>query len=264
MISPPGDSRLVYREGGFAGDDLVRRVVTEGAEHLAADGLLLVLGNWAVIDEQPWPERLAEWIGPSGCDALVLQRELLDPFEYAEIWLADAGLAGNPEHRRRYTEWLDYFAASGIEAVGLGWIALRNSGRAQPEVRLEEWPHAVHQPVGPAIEDFFGAVEPSRLPEPEFLARRWRRHPGLVQETIGTPGAADPQHLVLRQQYGFGRATEAGTALAAVVGACDGELPLGALVEAVAGLLGVEPSALRQEMVSQLRSLVGDGYLLID
>jgi hypothetical protein len=116
--------------------------------------------------------------------------------------------------------------------------------------------------VGQAFGDFFVAVESSRLAEPEFLARNWQTHPGLVQETIGEPGAADPQHLVLRQQYGFGRAVEADTALAAIVGACDGDLPLGVLVGAVAGLLDVDAEALRDEVVQPLRRLVADGYLL--
>ncbi len=262
VMSPPDDARLVYREGGFAADDLVRQVVTGGAEHLADGGTLSVLGNWAVTADQPWEDRLADWIRPTGCDALVLQRELLDPYEYIEIWLTDAGLSGRPEYLERYRAWLDYFASAGIEAVGMGWLALRKAGREHPSLRFDEWPHAVHQPVGQAFGDFFGAVEPSRLAEPEFLAGNWQTHPGLVQETIGAPGAADPQHLVLRQQYGFGRAVEADTALAAIVGACDGDLPLGVLVGAVAGLLDVDADALRDEVVQPLRRLVADGYLL--
>ncbi len=262
VMSPPGDARLVYREGNFAGDELVRQVVTGGAGHLADGGLLTVLGNWAVTSGQPWTERLAEWIEPTGCDALVLQRELLDPFEYIEIWLTDAGLLGAPDYLERYTRWLDYFAATGIESVGMGWITLRKSGRDQPELRFEDWPHAVHQPVGGALGDFFGAIEPSRLDAHQFLSRRWATHPGVVKETVGAPGAADPQHLVLRQQFGLGRAVEAGTALAGIVGACDGELPLGLLVGAVAGLLDVDPEALRDEVLVPLRRLVADGYLL--
>lgn len=260
VISPPTPDRLVYREGGFAGDALMRHVVASAGDHLADDGVLIVLGNWAVTAE-PWEERLAGWI-PAGCDGLVLQRELLDPYEYIEIWLADAGLAGSREYARRYAEWLDYFASSGIEAVGLGWLAVHRSGREDPERRIEAWPHAVHQPVGEAIGDFFDAIGPARQPDAEFLATRWRTRPGVVQETIGLPGAPDPQHLVLRQQFGLGRAVEAGTGLAAVVGACDGDLPVGVLVEAVAELLGVDAEGLRAEVLPQLRRLVMDGYLL--
>lgn len=261
VIGPPASERLVYRDGGFAGDDLMRAVVTGASDHLADDGYLVVLGNWATTSRD-WTERLAGWIAPTGCDALVLQRERLDPFEYVELWLADAGLADTPGYVQRYLDWLDYFTSCGIESVGLGWLVLHRSGRERPEVRLEEWPHAVHQPVGDAFAAFFDAVPGSRLPDAEFLAARWRVHPEVVQETIGAPGAADPRHVVLRQQFGFGRAVESGTAVSAIVGACDGDLPLGVLVDAVAGLLDADADGLRAEVLPPLRRLVLDGYLL--
>ena len=261
VISPPSRDRLVYREGGFAGDDLMREVVTGAPDHLAADGTLVVLGNWA-LTAQPWDERLAGWLRPTGCDAIVLQRELLDPYEYIELWLADAGLTGAPDYDQRYSDWLDYFAAAGIEGVGMGWLALRNTGRAHPTLRVEEWPHAVHQPVGQAFADFFGALPAAQRPDADVLAGRWMLHPDVVQETVGLPGAADPQHVVLRQRFGFGRAVEVDTALAAIVGACDGELPLGVLIGAVAGLLDADPEALRDDVLPRARRLAEEGYLL--
>lgn len=260
VIEPPSAERLVYRDGGLAGDELMRTVVSGAGEHLTDGGRLVVLGNWAVT-AQPWQERIGGWI-PAGCDALVLQREQLDPYEYVELWLADAGLAGDPEYLARYAAWLDYLDDEGIEAVGLGWIVLQHSGRERPVVRVEDWPHAVVQPVGAALGAFLDATEPAGLPDAALLGRRWRVHPGVVQETLGSPGAADPRHIVLRQQYGLGRAVEAGTALAAVVGACDGDLPLGMLLGAVAGLLGVDPDALSSGLLPLLRGLVQDGYLL--
>lgn len=260
VMSPPSRSRLVYREGNEEGDGLMRRVITEAAEHLNPGGTLIVLGNWAITD-QDWDQRLAAWVGPTGCDALVLQREVLDPFEYVELWLADAGLAGSSDYAARYREWLDYFDGLGITSIGMGWVALRASGRARPEVRFEDWPHLVHQPVGEAFEEFFGAVDSARFSDADLCGSRWQLDPRVVQETLGTPGAADPQHLVLRQQFGFGRAVEPGTALAAVAGACDGELPLGVLIDAVASLTGVDGLQLRSEVLPGIRRLVSEGFL---
>jgi len=261
VISPPRRSELIYREGTETADGLMRRVVTEAAAHLNPGGTLIVLGNWAITD-RPWAERLEEWIAPTGCDALVLQREVLDRFEYVELWLTDAGLAGSAAYAERYAEWLDYFSSLGITGVGMGWLALHKAGRAQPQVRIEEWPHAVHQPVGAAFAEFFAGIDGSLLDAQELLDAQWGVHPNLVQETFGRPGAADPEHLILRQHYGFGRAVEPGTALAAVVGACDGELSLAILIDAVASLLGVDEDELRAELVPQVRTLVAEGYLI--
>ena len=260
VMSPPGGD-LVYREGGFEADQLMREVVRSAP--LNPDGLLVVLGNWAVTEGQPWQERVAEWI-PAGHDAMVLQREALDPFEYIEIWLADAGLTGSEDYLPGYREWLEYFRRQRITGVGMGWIFVHNSGSAEPELRLEEWPHAVHQPVADAVLAHFAGIEPARRPDEDLLAATLRRSDDLVQEALGAPGATDPEHIVLRQQAGLGRAVVAGTALAAVVGACDGDLPLGALVDAVAGLLDVDAAALAAEILGEVRPLLADGLLTVE
>jgi hypothetical protein len=259
VMSPPGGD-LVYREGGFETDHLMREVVRSAP--LNPDGLLVVLGNWAVTEGQTWQERVAAWI-PQGHDALVLQREALDPFEYIEIWLADAGLAGSSDYLPGYREWLEYFRRQRINGVGMGWVFVRNTGAAEPDIRLEEWPHAVHQPVADAVLAHFAGTGPARWPDEGLLAATLRRSDDLVQEAIGAPGAADPEHIVLRQQAGFGRAVVADTALAAVVGACDGDLPLGMLVDAVAALLEVDGAMLASEILGQVRPLLADGLLTI-
>jgi hypothetical protein len=83
----------------------------------------------------------------------------------------------------------------------------------------------------------------------------------VVQEQIGEPGAEDPGHIVLRQRHGLMRARTAGTAEAGFVGACDGALPVGALIGALAAVLGVDEAALRAELLPAIRALVREGYL---
>jgi methylase of polypeptide subunit release factors len=262
VMSPLGRGpRLAYREGNLAGDGLVERIVRDGPAHLRPGGTLSVLGNWAHLAGTDWQGRLAGWI-PAGCDAHVIERELLDPSEYAEIWLADAGLVGRPGYRQRYAEWLDYFQALDIEAVGLGWITVRRSETTQPSIRIEHWPYAIEQPVATALTAELDAADLlRRLDDEQLLAARWQLADDVVEETAGAPGAADPQHIVLRQQRGLRRGAEVDTALGGVVGACDGELPLEVLIDSVAGLLDVPPGPLRTELVPRLRGLIGEGFL---
>lgn len=260
VMSPPTGERLVYREGLFSADELVRRVVVEGADRLAPGGVLQVLGNWAVTDDEDWTDRLRGWIDPTGCDALVLQREHLDPYEYIEVWLNDAGLVGTDEYAARYRAWLDYFDALGITGVGMGWIMLHRSGSTTPDVRLEEWPHAVHQPLGEAFAAHLAGVA-AATSDADLLARAWRLDERVDVETLGRPGAEDPEHIVYRQRYGFGRAVEVDTALGAVLGACDGDLTAAQIVGAVASILEVDADALAAEVVPRLRQLVVEGYL---
>ncbi|WP_245581257.1 DUF7059 domain-containing protein [Propionicicella superfundia] len=261
VISPPSPERLTYREGILPGDELVRRVVVDGADRLAPGGTLQVLANWAVTAE-PWEERLAGWVRPTGCDALIVERERLDVYAYIEIWLSDAGLDGSPEYRARYREWLDYFSALGVTAVGMGWLNLRRTGVDEPVVRVESWPHLVHQPVGPAISASFAQARTAREDPATLLGRRWIVPADVQQETLGHPAAADPEAIVLRSTTGFGRASRLDTATAAFVSASDGDLTAGQLAAAIADLLDVPTAELVADLLPRLRDLAADGLIV--
>lgn len=262
VMSPPrvGEERLAYRETGYRGDALMEHLVRHAVDHLNPDGTCQILGNWAHVSGQPWQQRLAGWVAGTGLDAHIVQREVLDVPAYVELWLADAGLSGSPDYRQRYAEWLDYFAELGIEAVGMGWLLLTRAGREDPWLRIEDWPYSVEQPIAPAFAAESDWITASRRTQDELLATTWTLAADIVEETTGQPGAADPQHIVLRQQRGFRRATDADTALAAVLGACDGELPLGVVMDAVAVLLDTDAELLRADLLPRIRTLIADGW----
>lgn len=260
VMSPPTTRRLVYREGGFVGDGLVRAVVEGATDHLTPGGSLQVLGNWALTADQPWQERLAEW-APADADLWAIERERLGVHEYIEMWLTDAGLHQTPRWREAYREWLDYFAELGIVGVGMGWLVLTRSGRDDPERRFEEWPWAVQQPVGEAYARHQDDLGTSRLDWDALAAIEFTVADHVVEESTGAPGASGPEHIVLRQSTGLRRAIDAGTALAAVLGACQGDLPLGLILPAVAQLLEVDADDLRRELEPRIRAAIRDGFL---
>lgn len=262
VMSPPSDDAhtLTYRETNFEGDGLLQAILREAPAHLAPGGSVQLLTNWAVLRDQPWEGRLEELVRATGCDAWVVERERLDKYTYIEMWLTDAGLAGSDEWRPAYERWLDYFDELGIEEVGMGWILLTDAGRVEPHVRVESWPHAVQQPVGEVFARHAAAVDAALVPEEELLASR----PALVdvrQETMGQPGAEDPEHLVFRQTRGLLRGLEADTAFGAVLGALDGELTVGQVLAAVAQILEVDELALRAELLPKVRDALLEQYL---
>ncbi|GAB3816367.1 class I SAM-dependent methyltransferase [Tessaracoccus terricola] len=264
VMSPPGDDgdRLTYREGTHTADGLVEAVVRGAAEHLNPGGTAQFLVNWAVTADQQWTERLRGWVAGTGLDCWVIERERMDRYSYIELWLTDAGLAGSEEWLPAYRRWLDYFDELGIEEVGMGWIMLTAAGRQEPQLRFETWPHAVVQPVGLAFAQDRAAVDASLLPLAELLAAT-PRLADVKQETIGEPGAADPQHIVLRQRTGLLRAIEVGTAEAAVLGALDGELTVGQVLAAVAQVLEVDAAELAAEVVPVIRDALRDQLLVL-
>jgi len=253
VISPGTGERLVYRDSGLPGDRVVEQIVRAAPDHLTEGGWCQVLANWVVERGRPWDERLADWLDP-GCDALVVQREVVDPAAYVELWLKDSGHHGGPGYAERYDAWLAWFEEQGIEAVGFGWVNLRRGGGRH---RLLEWPYDVEQPIAPAIAEWADGVGVEVGPEVRLRAR-----PDVRQETVGPVGAEDPETIVLRQQRGFRRARTADTVVAGLVGACDGELTVGQILDALAELLDRDPAATRTAYLPVVAELVEEGFLV--
>jgi hypothetical protein len=263
VISPATGERLVYRDSGLPGDRVVEHIVRAGPDHLAEDGWLQVLANWAIVEGRPWDERLGSWLRED-CDALVVQREVLDSAAYVELWLKDSGHHGGPDYATRYDTWLSWLEQTGVEGIGFGWINVRlgMSGQAAGRHELLEWPYDVEQPIGPAVHAWGEAASGLRgLDDDALLATTLRAREDVQQETVGRPGAEDPDAIVLRQQRGFRRARTADTVEAALVGASDGDLTLGQLIGALATLLERDEDELRETYVPVVRELVGEGFL---
>ena len=255
VISPATGERLVYRDSGLPGDRVVEHIVRTAPDHLTDGGWCQVLANWIIPAGADWTERLASWVDPE-CDAFVVQREVVDPASYVELWLKDAGQHGAPDYAERYDTWLSWFEEQGIEAVGFGWINLRRSGAADPVRELLEWPYDVEQPIAPAIRDWAAGVDAEVGADAHLVVR-----PDVQQETTGEPGAADPEVVVLRQQRGLRRARRADTVEAALVGACDGDLSVGQILDAVSELLELDPAQTRATYLPVVRELVTEGFL---
>ncbi len=259
VISPGGGGRLVYRDSGLPGDRVVEHVVRRLPQHLAPGGWGQVLANWAVERDRPWDERLAEWLDP-GVDALVVQRELLDPAAYVELWLKDSGHHGGPSYRHRYDTWLAWFDHRGVEAIGFGWVNLHRPDAEQTGDAVHElvdWPYDVDQPIAPWVRDWAVDVHTEVTIGSRLLVRS-----DVRQETVGEPGAEDPEVFSFRQHSGFRRARAGDTVVAGLVGACDGDLPVGAILDALASLLGADPAENRARYLPIVRELVAEGYLV--
>lgn len=258
VISPPGSPVLVYRDSGMPGDAVVRHIVENAADHLNPDGWCQVLANWAVHEGRDWQDDLASWVEGRGLDTWVVRRELTDPAEYVEMWLADAGLQPGPEHTRRYDEWLNWFDAEGITGVGFGWLSMRRTD-ATPHTRFEEWTGPLAPPIGPAVAAWGRAVDLLRDLTDEDLSELHLVARPMAQESIGRVGAEDPERIMLHLQGGIRRSRQVDTVEAALVGACDGDLSVGQILHALAGLL--DQPDLPTTHLPMVRSLLEEGFL---
>ncbi|MDF6020256.1 class I SAM-dependent methyltransferase [Streptomyces sp. JH34] len=263
VISP--GARLTYRDGGMGGDDLCRTLVQQAGERLREGGYAQFLANWQHVDGEEWQDRVRSWV-PAGCDAWIVQREVQDVTQYAELWLRDSGdhRTDSAVYAERYEAWLDEFEARSTRAVGFGWITLRKSAAAagNPSLVAEEWPHAVEQPLGSAVEAHFARQDYLREhDDAALLSAHFTLAEEVVQEQVGLPGAEDPEHVVLRQHRGMRRATKVDAVGAGFAGVCDGSLPAGRILDAIAQLMAEDPVLLRDRTPQAIRLLVEEGFL---
>ncbi|MEU0314790.1 methyltransferase [Nocardioides sp. NPDC006273] len=258
VISPATGERLVYRDSGLPGDRVVEDIVRAAPGMLAEGGWCQILGNWIISEDKPWDDRLEGWLG-ADVDAFVVQREVLDPASYVELWLKDSGHHGSEDYLTRYDTWLSWFEEQRIEGVGFGWINLHRTDVSDPKRELLEWPYDVEQPIAPALKAWGDAARVEVTEESILVLAE-----DIQQETLGQPGAEDPSTVVLRQQRGLRRARQADTIEAAFAGACDGDLAVGQILDALAQILDRDPAVVRSSYLPIAQELVSEGFLRLD
>lgn len=267
VITPraEGVPEYEYRDGGLVGDALVEDFVRAAPDHLTPGGVAQLLGNWesragqARLTDRVGLDRLASWV-PAELDLWVIQREELTPLAYAELWIRDGGITPrDAAFTPLLTAWLDDFEARGVTAVGFGYILLRRPavpGRV-PLRRIERMPQPLAN-VGGALRHGLAAHDLLADGLPSTLVTA----PDVTEARHLMPGNDDPSVIELRQGGGFGRTITADTALAAFVGACDGELTVVQIASALADLFEVPLADLWADLEPRVHQLFLDGMLL--
>lgn len=269
VITPRGSDvpAYEYRDGGMVGDDLVAAFVSGVGAHLAPGGVAQLLGNWETRDGVAGLDRVRTWVeaSPVALDAWVVERETLDPLSYAELWVRDGGtLAGTPGFAGLVDAWLDDFGARGVTAVGFGYLLLRRPAEGSPTLARYERLHTAL--AGDGIGGHLAAAldahdRLARLDDAGLAASVLAVAPDVTEARHHLPGEEHPTVIELRQGGGFGRSLSIDPGLAALVGACDGDLPLAALIDAIAELMGVDAAALRADLLPRVRQLLFTGFL---
>ena len=256
---------LEYRDGGMDRDNLIRAVLREAPAYLAPGGTLQMLANWEIPasrnPDTQWSRRVDAWLEGLPVDAWVVQRDVLDPARYVDMWIRDSGgqLMARADYDRAFTSWLVDFRRAGTGAIGMGFVALRRLDEAEAASggkRAYDLSLDGHAPRG---RDVAWALASLRAPELWEVALT--RASDVREERHYVPGSPDPELLILHQGGGLGRSVPVSSAVSAVVGASDGELTVGQIASAVAMLTSVEVEDVRAEVEAPLRDLIRWGFL---
>ena len=254
-----------YRDGGRAGDDVVRHLVEEVGSVLEPGGTAQLLGNWEVPVGADWRDRVRGWVDGSGLDAWVVQREVQDPAEYAEVWSRDGGHhGGTAEYDAMYAAWLDDFASRQVAAIGFGIVTLhRPATDRAPFADLEEIRGPLPGPVGAAVAGGMAArTWLAEHTDEELLGVRWRLAGDVTEERHSLPGDTHPTVILLRQGGGLRRELRVPTEGAAYVSVADGEITPEQAVVAIAAVTGEAEDGVRAAVLATARDGVRLGMLL--
>ncbi|OIH94266.1 SAM-dependent methyltransferase [Curtobacterium sp. MCBA15_003] len=294
VITPrrPGVPSYEYRDGGMVGDALVETVLRGLADHLEPGGTAQLLGNWEYHWGVDGLDRVRGWFADTDLDAWVVERERQDPTSYAETWIRDGGTKpGTTEFDTLVGAWLDDFAERRVTGVGFGYVVVRRPlprpTRAGSDASRSLRSDVAAEPVGGGPSGFrrFERVPEALGSNPAGLgatvarvldAAAWlaghddaalaATHLSVAgdvtEERYYWPGNDDPTVMTLVQGGGLGRRVDADTALAAFVGACDGDLSVAAIIGALAQITGVDEQALAADLLPAARDLVLDGLLV--
>ena len=269
VITPEGAPAFEYRAGGAPGDGIVSGLISTVGTVLAPGGVAQLLGNWEIHGDA-WSAGLEAWLAasPVPLDAWVIERDQLNPAEYAETWLRDAGVTadrGRAAFEAAYEAYLRDFDARGVTGIGFGMVLLRRPLSGAPTLRrLEQHEGPLQEPFGAYLRGALAAHDlVASLGDDAVLAARWEVAGDVTRESYGPALQADPSYLILRQGAGLGRSVSMDTALAGFVGACDGELSAGQLAHALAALLDVPAGTMVAGLIPAIRELVADGFLTL-
>lgn len=256
---------LEYRDGGMDRDNLIRAVLRGAPACMNEGGTLQMLANWEIpADRNPdtqWSWRVDSWLDGLPVDAWVVQRDVLDPARYVDMWIRDSGgqLLARADYERAFTSWLADFRRAGTGAIGMGFVALRrldeadaaSGGKRAYDLSLDG-----HAPRGRDV-----AWALASLRAPELWDTALMRASDVREERHYVPGSPDPELLIMHQGGGLGRSVPVSSSVSAVVGASDGELTVGQIAAAVAMLTEADADDVRAEIEAPLRDLIRWGFL---
>ncbi|WP_309113744.1 methyltransferase [Saccharothrix sp.] len=264
VVGPPRVD-YVYRDSGLGGDDASALVVRQLPSFLSEGGIGQLLASWLHRRGEDWADRVSSWL-PRNVDAWFVQRDVADPTLYVGTWLRDAGVDPRSEEgRAKASAWLDWFAEQDVEGIGFGFVTLRRTDAAHPEVVCEDLRHAYDDPLGPESAAWLDRVEWLRTHDNDaLLATRFTVPETVLLEEVSAP-AEDGWASVVRRLHrtdGPGWQHELDETAARLLAGFRGALPLEDLITLLAYANDLSAEDLAHAALPVVRELVRHGMVV--
>ncbi|MFC7309362.1 methyltransferase [Streptomyces monticola] len=258
----PGTVHCVHRDSGRPGDGLCAELAGNAPELLTEGGYLQFRAHWLHRAGEDWRERVADWIpGGAGLDAWIVQRSAAGVVPYVDQWLE---LGGGEEALGQREAWLRWFEGQKAEAVGMGTVVVRRSGRERSAVRVEELSAEAGELTGAQVAGWFARQDWLRAHDP--LAERLTPGHGLTlwQQADHRDGAGWQlaQQVLKVPGDGLNWSERVSPLAVALLGGAGRDATIGEQVARLAEAEGTEPGRLAEAALPEVARLVERGALV--
>lgn len=262
FVTPQAD--YLFCDNPMELDDLCHMLIRQAPEYLNEDGYLEMLCEWVQIKGQSWEERLAEWLGSTGCDAWVMKGLTQDPEEYAQHRISETSNDASQD-AASYREYMDYYRRRNVEAIHDGLVVMRRR-EGRNFVRLEEVPPTAHGDLGDLIVSTFAAHDLLREHDSDEclsgLRLRLSDRARLEQICKPTGNGWAAESLVLRLISGFRFQLDIQALVAEFLVSCDGTRTAREAIELFARKADAPVEKVQMECLSLLRKLIERGFIV--
>jgi methylase of polypeptide subunit release factors len=264
FITP--QSEYLFCDNQMELDQLCRLLVQQAPAHLNEGGYMQMLCEWAQVGDQPWEERIAEWLDSSGCDAWVMKGLTQYPEEYAQHRIRET-TRDTGRDQELYEGYMEYYRSRGVQAIHDGLIVMRRrSGKNW--VRIEEVPKTPSGDLGEMILSTFAAHDLLLEMESDgkllAIKPRLAAHVRLEQVCNQSGNSWHAESLTLRLTSGFPFHWKVQPLVAEFLATCDGTRTAGQAVEALAESANAPVDIVRRECLAMMRKLIERGFVVVN
>jgi methylase of polypeptide subunit release factors len=264
FITPKSD--YLFCDNQMELDQLCRLLVQQAPAHLNEGGYMQMLCEWAQVGDQPWEERIAEWLDGSGCDAWVMKGLTQYPEEYAQHRIRET-TQDTGRDQELYEGYMEYYRSRGVQAIHDGLIVMRRRG-GKNWVRIEEVPKTPNGDLGELILSTFAAHDLLLEMESDekllAIKPRLAGHVRLEQVCNQSGNSWHAESLTLRLTRGFPFHWKVQPLVAEFLATCDGTRTAGEAVEALAESANAPVDIVRRECLAMMRKLIERGFVVLD
>ncbi|WP_193211082.1 methyltransferase [Luteolibacter marinus] len=263
VLSP--ESTFTFRDSGLPGTAFVENLARSLPDHLAPDGIAIMLLSWYDDGRDENSSAPLEWTSDQPCNAWLFRTLTQDPAEYARQWLRDIH-GGAPPPAADLERWISYLADLGARRVHTGFLILQRSDGprwTRSDVRRIE---QIRSDAGQDIqrvcrgENWLARHQPD---ERMILNTRFGVAPGLRAETVSQ---LDQQWSAIAiRLLSPGRLAYDGPVdafLLQLLAHCKDDATPGEMAVPPAGAVSLSPDQFHARVALLCRELVRHGILL--